>query len=320
MRDLIKSLLLDFWETSLVTGVARRTFVESIPRKATICVGVRRCGKSTYMFQIIDKLLKEGVSQNNILYLNFFDDRLHGIQKENLGLILEAYYSLFPEKKNVEKIYCFFDEIQVVPGWEAFIDRLLRTEECEVYITGSSAHLLSKEIATQMRGRALAWEMFPFSFQEFLDYQGIERGTALSTKQRFHIQKSFEDYWQTGGFPEVLNLNKNLRRKVHQEYYQAILFRDLVERYDTAHPKAISDLSYRLLDTISSLYSINRLAGYLQSLGHKVPKASVSSYLEWFEDAYFLFTVRLFDASLTRSKNAPKKIYSIDHEIGRAHV
>lgn len=315
MIEIIKILLLDFLEMPLKTGIPRRVDIQTIPNKATVCMGVRRCGKSTFMFQIIEHLIQKGVPRENILYLNFFDDRLHDLQHEKLGIILEAYYSLYPEKKNNEKVYCFFDEIQVISGWEPFIERLLRTETCEVYLTGSSAHLLSKEIATQMRGRALAWEMFPFSFKEYLDYKGISVSTALSTKQRFHIQKAFDEYWQTGGFPEVLGLDQILRVKIHQEYYHAILFRDLVERHDISHPKAIADLSHRLVDTTGSLYSINSLTGYLQSLNHTVPKSSVSMYIEWFEDAYFLFTVRVFDASLNRSKIAPKKIYCIDHAL-----
>lgn len=318
MLETIKTIILDFLEIKFEIGVPRRVQIEPIPGKATVCVGVRRCGKSTYMLQVIQKLKAQGVSRENILYLNFFDDRLHDLQQTGLGIILDAYYSLYPEKKNTEKIYCFFDEIQVIPGWEPFIDRLMRTENCEIYITGSSAHMLSKEIATQMRGRALSWEMFPFSFKEYLDSQGVETAGPLSTKKRYLVQKAFEEYWDRGGFPEVAGLSRNLRIKIHQEYYHAILFRDLVERHDISHPKAVTDLAHRLIDTTASLYSINSLTGYLQSLNHKAPKSAVSSYVEWFEDAYFMFTVRIFDASLTRSKTAPKKIYCIDHSFVRS--
>jgi hypothetical protein len=219
------------------------------------------------------------------------------------------------EKKGTEKIYCFFDEIQVVDGWELFVDRLMRTEKCQVYITGSSARMLSKEVATQMRGRALSWEIFPFSFREYLDYKGIESSRHLSTKNRLHIQKAFEEYWQTGGFPEVLGLEKSMRIKIHQEYFNTVLFRDLIERHDISHPKAVTDLAYRLVDNAASLYSVNSLTGYLKSLGHKVPKSTVSDYIEWFEDAYFLFTVRIFDASLARANTNPKKIYCVDHSM-----
>lgn len=259
--------------------------------------------------------LDTGVPRRNILYLNFFDDRLHRLQPDNLGVILEAYFTLFPEKKNAEKIYCFFDEIQVVPGWEPFVDRLMRTESCEVYVTGSSAQMLSKEIATQMRGRALSWEIFPFSFQEYLDAKGIDSDGPLSTKKRLTVQKAFEEYWATGGFPEVTGVSRQLRIKIHQEYFNAMLFRDLVERHDISHPKAVTDLAHWLVDNTASLYSVNNLTGYLQSLGHKAPKSAVSAYLEWFEDAYVLFTVRIFDASLARANTNPKKIYCIDHAL-----
>ena len=315
MLEIIQSILLDSQEASLETGVPRRLKVESVPGKATVCIGVRRAGKSTYLFQVMERLLSQGVRRENILYLNFFDDRLHNLKRGNLGLVLEAYYSLYPEKKNTETVYCFFDEIQAVEGWEPFVDRLMRTEKCQVYLTGSSAHMLSKEIATQMRGRALSWEVFPFSFREFLDSKGIDSAGPFSTKRRLTIQKAFDEFWESGGFPEVVGLDRRLRIKTHQEYLQAVLFRDLIERHDVSHPQAVTDLAHRLIDNTASLYSVNSLTGYLKSLGHKAPKSAVSNYLEWFEDAYFLFTVRIFDASLARSKTNPKKIYCIDHAL-----
>ncbi|OQB40480.1 MAG: hypothetical protein BWY09_00770 [Candidatus Hydrogenedentes bacterium ADurb.Bin179] len=315
MLETVKSIILDLQEARLETGVPRRIQMEPVRKKAAVCIGVRRSGKSTYLHQRIQRLLDSGVSRQNILYLNFFDDRLHPLRHENLGVIAEAYYALYPEKKNAETVYCFFDEIQAVPGWEPFIDRMMRTEKCEVYLTGSSAHMLSKEVATQMRGRALSWEMFPFSFREFLDSKGLESEGPLSTRKRLLIQKAFEEYWETGGFPEVLAIDGRLRIKTHQEYLNAILFRDLVERHDISHPKAVSDLAHWMIDNTASLYSVNRLTGYLKSLGYNAPRAAVSDYVEWFEDAYFLFAVCIFDASLARSNTNPKKVYCIDHAL-----
>ena len=315
MLETLKEIILDFQDSEQVTGVPRRIMVTPVIGKATVCIGVRRCGKSTFMFQLMRRLLETGVSRQNILYLNFFDDRLHNLQHGGLGVILEAYFSLYPEKKYTEKIFCFFDEIQVVAGWEPFVDRLMRTEKCEVYITGSSAQMLSREIATQMRGRALSWEVFPFSFREFLDFKDVECDGPLSGRKRLFIQKAFSEYWETGGFPETAGLDRPLRIRTHQEYFNAVLFRDLVERHDVAHPRAVADLAHRLVDNTASLYSINSLTGYLKSLGHKAPKSAVSDYLEWFEDAYFLFTVRIYDASLARANTNPKKIYCIDHAL-----
>ena len=315
MLEILKEIILDFQDIRLPTGVPRRTDITPVPGKATVCIGVRRSGKSTFMFQIMERLMAAGIDRRNILYLNFFDDRLHALRHDSLHLILEAYFSLFPEKKSTETIYCFFDEVQVVSGWEPFVDRVQRTENCEVYITGSSAQMLSREIATQMRGRALSWEMFPFSFREFLDFMKVESTPPFSSKQRLAVIKGFASYWESGGFPEVLGLDKRLRRKIHQEYWGAMLFRDLVERHDISHPRAVTDLAHRLVDNTASLYSVNNLTGYLKSLNHKAPKPAVSNYLEWFEDAYVLFTVRIFDASLARANANPKKIYCIDHAL-----
>lgn len=315
LQDTLKAMILDFQETEPATGVPRRLRLETVPGKATVCIGVRRSGKSTFLYQLIERLAARGIPRQNVLYLNLFDDRLHRLRHGGLGAIIDAYFSLYPQKKQVETVHCFFDEIQAVPGWEPFVDRLLRTERCQVYLTGSSAQLLSREIATQMRGRALAWEIFPFSFREFLDYRGIDGAGELSTGRRLAIANAFEEYWERGGFPEVAGVGRELRLRIHQEYFNAILFRDLVERHDVSHPRAVADLAHRLVDCAASLYTVNSLTGYLKSLGHKVPKAAVAEYLAWFEDCYFLFTVQIFDASAARRNANPKKVYCIDHAL-----
>ena len=315
MINTLKELILDFQQSLPDAGVTRRLQISPVKGKASICVGVRRSGKTTYLFQIVKRLLSQGVSAENILYLNFFDDRLRSLRKGDLNTITEAYFLLYPEKKNKEGVYCFFDEIQEISDWEPFIDRLMRTEKCEVYITGSSAKMLSQEIATQMRGRSISWEMFPFSFAEYLDFKAIPTPKALSTKNRLQIEKAFGDYWQTGGFAEVLNIKESLRVKIHQEYFHAVLYRDLVERHDISHPRAVSDLAHWLVNNVAALYSINNLTEYLKNLGHHAPKNAVADYLRWFEDAYFFFSVRIFDASLSRANANPKKIYCIDHAM-----
>ncbi|MBU0763736.1 MAG: ATP-binding protein [Bacteroidetes bacterium] len=311
----LKELILDAQANPLFTGIPRDLKIEALPGKAAIVIGVRRCGKSTYINQIASQLLAKGVPAENLFYINFFDDRLSNLKNDGLTNVAEAYFSIYPEKKNKEKIYCFFDEIQVVPGWEKFVDRLLRTENCEVYITGSSSKLLSKEIATQMRGRSLSWELFPFSFEEFLTTYQINYESPFPTQKRLTIQKTFEAYFEKGGFPEVIEAGKNLRIKIHQEYFNSILFRDLIERYDIRHPRALMDLARWLIDNIASSYSLNSLTKYLKLFGHKVHKNIVSQYLDWLEDAYFLFTVKVFDASLRKSNANPKKIYCIDQSL-----
>lgn len=315
MSKLLQEIILNFQETDPEPGVPRRIRVTPVPGKATVCIGVRRSGKSTFLFQCMRRLREAGAPRENFLYLNFFDDRLRSLRADGLNLVLEAYFTLYPAKKNAEKIYCFFDEIQVVPGWEAFVDRLLRTERCEVYLAGSSAQLLSRELATEMRGRSLAWEIFPFSFREFLDLRGIDSTGGLSTRRRLAVQNAFADYWEAGGFPEIAGFEPALRLRTHQEYFGAILFRDLIERHDVAHPTAVLDLAHLLVSNPAASHSINRLTAFLKSQGHRAHKAAVADYLRWLEDAYALFSVRLFDASRARANANPKKIYCIDHAL-----
>ena len=318
MLQLLKEIILDAQNDALFTGTHRHLEVGTMNKKATIIIGVRRCGKSTWLNQVISGLLSEGVSRENILYINFFDDRLALLNPGGLDKVIEAYFILYPEKKNQERVYCFFDEIQVIQGWEAFVDRIMRNENCEVYLTGTSAKMLSKEIATQMRGRALSWELFPFSFREYLIHQGIKNVPPGSSRDRLRIHKGYNDFVEQGGFPEVIGIDKPVRIKVHQEYVNSILFRDLIERYDISHPRAVVDLARRLMENVSSLYTLNGLTNFLQSSGHKVPKNSVADYIAWFEDAYFLFTVRIFSASYGKSNANPKKIYCIDHALIRS--
>ncbi|HOW51990.1 MAG TPA: ATP-binding protein [bacterium] len=314
MREKLKEIILDFHAQELPRTTPREMKLESVPGKATICIGVRRCGKTTFLFQIMEQLQKKGVDRRNMLYMNFFDDRLHALSTTGLGEVTDVYFALYPEKKQ-EKVYCFFDEIQLFPGWESFVERILRTENCAVYISGSSSQLLSAEIATQMRGRALSWELFPFSFREYLLHTGRPVKSVLSSAERLHVMKAFDEYWEIGGFPEVASLSKELRIKTHQEYVNSILFRDLIERHDIAHPKAVVDLARRLIDNAASLYTVNALTGYLKALGHRIPKSAVSDYLAWFEESFFLFTTRVYDASLARSNTNPKKIYAVDHAL-----
>lgn len=299
MVETIRRLIADAESEPLFTGVPRRLQCETVRRKAFVCVGVRRCGKSTFLNQIMNGLLHSGVHRTNILYLNFFDDRLHGLSAGQLDLILEAFFSLHPEKKGGETVHCFFDEIQTVRGWEPFVDRILRTERCEVYLTGSSTSMLSREVASQMRGRSLCWELFPFSFREFLDARSFAKAMPVASRDRLIVQNAFEEYWQRGGFPEVLDVSSSLRVRIHQEYLTALLFRDVIERHDVQHPAAVADLAHRLLENVASLHSVNSLTGHLKAMGHAVPKMLVSSLVDWFEDAFFLFQVKLHHPSIT---------------------
>ncbi len=310
--EIVRQIILDNQETELFCGSPRQVKFPELQGKASICIGVRRSGKSTLLHQKIESV-KKAHPKENILYLNFFDDRLMELRNGKLHLVVDAYYSIYPEKKG-EKLFCFFDELQECADWEPFVDRILRTENAVVYITGSSAKLLSKEIATQMRGRALTVELFPFSFVEYLGFNSIPY-QKLTSETRYKLEHWFDKYFETGGFPEVVNLDAKTRIKVHQEYFKTILHRDIIERFDSLHPKATFQLGYRLLTSISSLHSLNRATEYLKSMGFKVSKDFVSDCFDWFGDAFFLFAVKKYDKSFSKQNLNPKKLYCIDHSL-----
>jgi predicted AAA+ superfamily ATPase len=147
-----------------------------------------------------------------------------------------------------------------------------------------------------------------------MDAKGI--ATDLRGQQtRLQVRKAFAEYWQRGGFPEVLEVDPLLQTMIHQDYFKTMIFRDVVDRHDALYPRAVRDLAYRLLNSAASLYTINALTGYLKSLDHRVSKTFVGEVLEWLEDAYALFTLRIFDSSLTRQNANAKKIYAIDHAL-----
>ncbi len=172
MKSILEHLVYDFWERELPALVSRDSDLETLPGKALAFIGMRRVGKTFLCYQKIRDLHDSGVPRDQILYLNFEDDRLFGFQLLHFDMLLDVFYADRPGKKNV-RCHFFFDEIQNVPEWERFVRRLMDTENASVFLTGSSAKMLSAELATSLRGRALAREIFPFSFSEFLNLKNV---------------------------------------------------------------------------------------------------------------------------------------------------
>lgn len=292
----------------------RRVAIGSLTGKVSVVTGVRGSGKTALLRQRIHQLIENGVPRENILYLDLADDRLYWLRHDNPDLILEAYFELHPQKRGNETVHCFFDEVQALPHWQLFIDRILRTEKCEVTVAGSLLPEPEEETTSPLTGRIVSWEIFPLSFREFLDGKGIESDGPLSSKQRLTIQKAFEDFWQAGGFPGVNRLGQQQRIEAHQANWNAIIA-SIIGHHNISHPRAVIDLAHWLEDNTSSYYAISHLTDYLKSLGHRVRKSSVVDWLVAFEDAGLLFGVNIFSCSPTRISVNPRKVYCIDHAL-----
>lgn len=304
------------------TYYPRQMKVERIPGKATVITGAFRCGKSVYEKIYMQTLLSQGVSRDNMCIIDFSDDRLIELRSEEPDLVTDAYYELFPEKVS-EKVYFFFDEIQYLNHWELFVNRLQNTRTCEVNITGSSAKLLVKEIATEFGGRSLPWELFPFSFREYLEtkddsgrFLDIRRITA---DQARICRKYLKEYESTGGFPESLMISEaDTRVRYLQNLAETVVFRDVIRRYNLSNPEGCYRLMQLLLNQMACLMSFARLKKRLDSEQHRMSAEMVANVTGYLEDAYLIFTVEIFSLNVSVRKTNPKKIYCVDHSVAMA--
>ena len=207
MKAIISQLIDDFHERELPKPVTRDKQLSEIKGKAVVVIGMRRAGKTWLCYQKMAELLAAGIQKEEILYLNFEDDRLLEFNVNNFQDVLDVYYGKYPKHRN-GVCYFFFDEIQRIDQWEIFIRRLLDTENVHVFLTGSSSKLLSTEIATSLRGRSLSMEIFPFSFGEFLKYHGlfVDRPQRFGAKTASMLRKRQPIILKSAGFPKCKDL------------------------------------------------------------------------------------------------------------------
>jgi len=251
---------------------------------AIILSGIRRCGKSTLLRQLMKKTA-------NFYYFNFEDPRATSFEVSDFQKLDEVFKEEYGESSRY-----FFDEIQNVQKWELFVRTMLDKKK-HFMITGSNASLLSKELGTKLTGRHLKHELFPFSYSEFLTFTSKKAGI-----------NSFGEYMRNGGFPEYLKYN---RTDILKELFNDIITRDIVVRYQLRSLKTIKEMALYLITNIGKEFSYNSLAKTF-NLGSTNSAISFVSYLE---DSYLLFTVPRFDYSLKKQAVNPKKVYSIDNGV-----
>lgn len=282
-----------------------------VPRKAVVLKGVRRSGKSTLLRQIADD---ERAAGRNCLTMNFIDDRLSSLRAQDLGGLIDAFYRVHPQPPRAPALSLLLDELQVVDGWESFVERQLRIAGRRVFVTGSSAKLLGEDIATAMRGRSLSYEVFPFAFREFLSIQGVLPARwPLGAEAKAAVKAQFHRYLMEGGFPETIGLNRRTQVRILQEYFDVLLLRDVIERHDASSAVVVKRFLHQLTSLFATTFTINRAVDRLRAQGLAVGKAHVSEMLDWFTDAYAVFPVSVFSDSVQKRHTNPKKVYVIDN-------
>lgn len=261
-------------------------------KKVSIISGVRRSGKSTLLKQIAHNF-------KSFHYFNFEDERLLNFTYNDFNSLLEVLLEINGEKK-----VFFFDEIQYIVGWEKFISRLFKMSY-KIFLTGSSANLLSKKLGTTLTGRHIKLELYPFSFKEFLSYQNHDNFNLNLSANRAKIKRHFNKYLELGGFPEaIISQNKEELKQLYQDF----LIKDIILRFKIRETKSFRELALYLMSNISSPISFNRLK-------HNLDLNSVSTvknYIEHLEDAYLIFSLFKHSYSLKKQMLAQRKIYSID--------
>lgn len=324
MKTTLAELIVEFQQNPLPPIIRRLTKIPDLPktiRKAMIFIGMRRVGKTYLMYQHMHEAIANGLAKEKILYLNFEDDRLAGFKVQDFQTILEVYFQCYPDQTAADDLIFCFDEIQNIEGWDKFIRRLIDKEQMRIFITGSSAKALSREIATSLRGRCLTTEVFPLGFIEYLHYQSISatQASVLNSKTRAIIKHHCQIYLRNGGFPETLALPNNLSYQTIQSYINTAVFRDVIDRYQLTQAHVIRLFLIYCLQNIAAPLSITKVYKTLKSRGETLSRTNLYAYLEYFEDAYLLYSVPLFNFSVRKRQVNPSKIYCADSGIIMAY-
>ena len=274
--------------------------------------GIRRCGKSSLLGLVMNRLIENGVSRQQILCIGFDDERFLSISAENLDEILQAYREMFPNQP-LKDVYMFFDEIQLVEGWELFVLRVYKTYCKNIYITGSTAKMLSEEMASALRGWPDEYREYPLSFNEYLSFRGIN-ANRFTEEGRAILADNFRSYCKEGGFPQVV-LTEGISRKTKllQSYFNTMLFRDMIEHYHIgASSVVVRYFLKRVMNNLTKPTSVNNIYNELKSQGMKVSKDSLYAWLEYACNIYMFRRVPKYTKSLVKESMSPSKYYMTD--------
>ena len=324
LRDTIRLLLEDFHASilpSLRSVLVRRDLSLGRPLEprvgnlVKVVVGVRRCGKTFRLYQEILRLIDdEGVEAGRICYLNFDDDRLRPYPPDIIGQVLETFYELHPDARSAGA-YLFLDEIQDVPGWDMTARRIVDTEKVSMYCTGSSSRLFAEDIATEFRGRAVSYELLPYSFTEYVRRSGTDAGDPslpAGKEQASRLRGAFGRYLTRGGFPGVQDLDDPERMQVLQSYVQLTVSRDVVERRGYPNAAFVRNLARSVVASTARDFSISRVHNQGKSAGYSPGREKIAEMLDDLEDAHLAYGVYDFSRSVQRVRLGGFKVYAAD--------
>jgi len=269
-----------------------------------VFVGIRRGGKTYLLYQRMQKLLAQGIQWDEMLYINFEDERLTEMKAEDLNILLEVHLEMYGKKPIL-----FLDEVQNVSGWEKFARRMADTKH-RVYITGSNARMLSQDIQTTLGGRYIPVDVYPYSFKEYLKANNVPvmANHLLSTEGKAEILRKFNDYFYFGGFPEGAELSA--KRDYLTSVYQKIYLGDIAARHSVDNTFALRILFKKLAESIKQPLSFTRIANIVSSTGAKVGTQTVINYLGYAKDAWLINPVQNIAGKLVEKETSPKYYFT----------
>ena len=286
-----------------------------LPGKATAVIGMRRAGKTMYLHQ---RRRSFAASEGPVIvpYLNFEDERLIGLSSNHLGVVVDEYRRLTADIAQDLRPVWFLDEIQNVNGWERFVRRLLDAGD-RVYVSGSSAAMLSREIATSLRGRAWEVPIYPFGFREYLNHHGIvsSQTTPIAPRNRAKVERAFLDYLTTGGFPEAQALDVATRRQLLSDYVDVAMLRDVVERHDISNVSGLRWLVRHVLGNAGGTFSVERFYAALKSQGLAISRDTIHALISHLEDCFLIRVVWMESSSERQRMVNPRKVYPVDQGL-----
>ena len=301
------------FETALPELLPREAPAETPdPGKGPIIavVGPRRAGKTYHVFQRIERLIAAQVPRDEILFLDFEDYRLKGFKPDDINTIFEAFQRLTGKQPG----YLFFDEVQQVPDWSRLLRTLHNQRRYSITVTGSNSSLLTREIATELRGRYRDILLMPFSLKEYLRFKNIDFGAAaLNSSRRGMVVGAFHEWLFNGGYPEICALpDKAARRRLLQNYYETVFYRDIVDRYGVKARDLLDGIMSAVLNGSGELFSVSAYASQLTRAGISGSKRSIASYLRYLQEAFFLISSEKFSWSARKRTMNPEKVYLAD--------
>ncbi len=327
--DLLRLKLAESLATEPPTITRRDVHLPGIRGKAFAVVGVRRGGKTSFLARCRADRLAEGRPSEAQLHVTLEDERLAGLSAADVRWLLEEHMRRFPALREAGGVTLYLDEVQIVPGWEGLVRRLMDAGGIEIFVTGSSAKLLSREVATSLRGGAMEVLVHPFSFREALRHQGAEPAKPferLRPSDRAALDGRLRRYLAEGGFPEAQGAAERDRAALLNGYVDVVVLRDVIERHAVTNPLALRWIERQLLANAGGSFSVKKHYDTLRSQGVPVGKDTLHDYLGHLEDAFLVRTVAMHSASERQRMVNPRKAYPVDPALialfersGRTH-